>query len=176
MKNNNMNKRFNIHYSISHGVCDFIGDGISIQDTDFTVLYQNKAHKNIIGDHVGEICYKAYEHRDNICEGCPLAMVFRDGKVHKTERNISIEEGVIYVEITASPLIDSTGEIIAGIEVVRDITNRKQIEEELKARVEELEKFYEMAVNRELRIKELRKKIKQLELKLSQNTSPYTSS
>jgi hypothetical protein len=33
--------------------------------------------------------------------------------------------------------------------------------------VKELEKFYEMAVNRELRIKELKKKIQQLELELS---------
>ena len=28
-----------------------IGDGISIQDTDFKILYQNQVHKNMIGEH-----------------------------------------------------------------------------------------------------------------------------
>jgi PAS domain S-box-containing protein len=133
------------------------------------VLYQNKANKNIFGDHIGEMCYKAFEYRDNICEGCPLDMVFKDDEVHKTERRVTIDKGEIYVEITASPLRNSTGEIIAGVEVVRDITKRKQIEEDLKGRIEELEKFYKIAVNRELRIKEPRETVKQLELKLLQN-------
>ncbi|MHC4184101.1 MAG: PAS domain-containing sensor histidine kinase, partial [Planctomycetota bacterium] len=95
------------------GICDALGEGISIQDTDFMVLYQNKVHENMIGNHVGEYCYKAYEGKDDVCKGCPTAMAFKDGKVHKTERRVTIE-------ITASPLRDSSGEIIAGIEIVRD--------------------------------------------------------
>ena len=31
-----------------------IGDGISIQDTNFKILYQNIKHKSVIGDHIGE--------------------------------------------------------------------------------------------------------------------------
>ncbi|MDP3296062.1 MAG: PAS domain-containing protein [Thermodesulfovibrionia bacterium] len=49
----------------------------------------------------------------------------------------------------------------------RDITERKKAEEEIKKKVRELEEFYEMAVNRELRMKELKKEIKRLEEKLS---------
>ena len=49
----------------------------------------------------------------------------------------------------------------------RDITERKKAEEEIKKKVRELEEFYEMAVNRELRMKELKKEIKKLEEKLS---------
>ena len=45
--------------------------------------------------------------------------------------------------------------------------NRIEIEEEIKKKVRELEEFYEMAVNRELRMKELKKEIKRLEEKLS---------
>jgi len=37
-------------------VFDSIGDPISIQDTNFHVLYQNKAHRDFIGEHGGEIC------------------------------------------------------------------------------------------------------------------------
>lgn len=49
----------------------------------------------------------------------------------------------------------------------RDITERKKAEEEIKKKVRELEEFYEMAVNRELRMKEMKKEIKKLEEKLS---------
>ena len=49
----------------------------------------------------------------------------------------------------------------------RDITEHKKAEEEIKKKVRELEEFYEMAVNRELRMKELKKEIKRLEEKLS---------
>ena len=114
------------------GICEAIGDGLSIQSTDFIVLFQNETHKKMIGDHVDEYCYKAFEKRENICEGCPLAMSFKDGKVHITERAASTDKGTIHVEITSSPLKDSTGKIVAGIEAVRDITERKWLEKYIK--------------------------------------------
>ena len=48
------------------------------------------------------------------------------------ERSATTDRGVVYVEVTASPVRDSSGKIIAGIEIVRDITQRKKAEEESK--------------------------------------------
>lgn len=42
------------------------------------------------------------------------------------------ESGTSYFELISSPLRDSTGKIIAGIKVVRDITSTRRAEEELK--------------------------------------------
>ena len=86
----------------------------------------------MMGDHVGEKCYKAYAKKQGICGGCPVALTFKDGKVHTLQRELQADEGTRYAEITASPLKDSKGNIIAGIEVVRDITNSKQVERDLK--------------------------------------------
>jgi PAS domain-containing protein len=36
------------------GIIDAIGDAISIQDTDFAIIYQNKRHEDIVGDKAGE--------------------------------------------------------------------------------------------------------------------------
>lgn len=112
-------------------VLDSIGDAVSIQDIDFKVLYQNQAHKDLIGDNAGEYCYKAYEHREHVCEGCPVAGCFKDGGVHSAVRSSITDRGLMYVEITASPLRDARGEIAGGIEVVRNISERKRIEQEL---------------------------------------------
>jgi len=108
-----------------------IGDGISVQDTNFRILLQNQFQKDMLGEHVGEFCYKAYQNRDTVCEGCHLAMSFKDGRVHKKEQSRSTDQGRRYYEITSSPLKDSAGRIIAGIEAVRDITERKKTEQAL---------------------------------------------
>src|SRR4030067_13270 len=125
------------------GILEAIGDGVSIQDTDFKVLYQNQVHKNIIGDHAGEYCYEAYAQREKTCEGCPVAMAFKDGKTHTIERSVPTEKGIIYIEVTASPMRNSSGEIIAGVEVVREVTELKQTLKEITALKEFSEKIVE---------------------------------
>jgi PAS domain S-box-containing protein len=50
--------------------------------------------------------------------------------------------------------------------IVRDITERKKIEDELRRKNEELEKFNKIAVGRELKIIELKNKIDELEEKI----------
>jgi len=107
-----------------------IGDGISIQDRHFHVLYQNKVHKDLIGDQLGKFCYEAYEKKDRVCEGCPVAMAFRDGEIHTVVRKVDTLKGRKVVEVTSSVLRDAGGDIAAGIEVVHDVTARHRIEED----------------------------------------------
>jgi PAS domain S-box-containing protein len=72
----------------------------------------------------------------------------------------------LFGEISGSPL--RKGEKIIGVvAIIRDITERKKIEEELIKRNEELEKFQKVVIGRELKIIELKKEIKELEEKLN---------
>jgi DNA-binding CsgD family transcriptional regulator len=66
-------------------------------------------------------------------------MSFEDGMIHTVERSRTSDEGITHSLNTASPLRDSEGNIIAGIEVVRDITKRKQAEKDLQKAHDELE-------------------------------------
>lgn len=119
-------------------ILESIGDAVSIQDTNFKIIFQNKTSKEIMGAHVGKYCYEAYALRDKTCKDCPLAPVFAGGKTHTVERSKPSNKGTIYLEITASPLRNSSGEIIAGVEVMRDITERKMTE---KALIQSEEKY-----------------------------------
>lgn len=116
----------------SEAILASMSDAISVQDTDFKVLYQNQAHRELMGEHVGEFCYAAYQHKDAVCEGCHLAISFRDGLRHRREASAVTERGMRYVEIISSPLRDANGAIVAGIESVRDITERREAEEKLR--------------------------------------------
>jgi PAS domain S-box-containing protein len=120
------------------GIIEAIGDAISIQDTHFKIIYQNKVTKDMWGEQVGEYCYKAYHDRNNVCERCQIAMSFRDGKSHRQEQSVIKDKNKFYSENVASPLRDSTGKIIAAIEVVRDITERKKADNMLHSIAEKI--------------------------------------
>ncbi len=116
-----------------------IGDPVAIYDKEFRVLYQNLPHRELIGDHAGEYCYKAYKKRDHVCDPCAVALSFQDGGVHTVAKRATIGDKEIFVEITGSSLRDAGGNILAGIEVVRDITELKRREEELEQYRQRLE-------------------------------------
>jgi PAS domain S-box-containing protein len=112
-------------------VFDTIGDAVSIQDKNFKVLYQNEVHIGLIGKHTNEYCYKAYEKKEHICAECPVARTFDNGGLNKAERKALNDKGHIHVEIISSPIKDSKDNIVAAVEIVRDITARKHAEKEL---------------------------------------------
>jgi PAS domain S-box-containing protein len=128
----------------SEAIIEALGDGISIIDETFKVLYQNEVHKNLVGgDKSGQYCYSAYALSDKVCEGCPVALSFEDGKIHTLEKRALRDKGLVHVEIKSSPLRNSTGEITACIEAVRDITQRRQIEEKLQESEERFRRIFE---------------------------------
>ena len=99
--------------------------------------------------------------------GQPLVI---DRVRHKTKR---VGERIIDFKIY--PLKNSLGEIMGVVLLNDDVTEKIKIEEELKTRYEELEKFSKVAVGRELRMIELKKEIDTLLEKLGQPKKYGTS-
>jgi hypothetical protein len=106
-----------------------LGEGISIQDTSYRVLYQNQIHRSLAGgDKTGQFCYAAYRGQTAVCDRCPVAESFKDGAVHRIERARNTPDGERHVEIVSSPIRDAGGAIVAAVELVRDITQRRAAE------------------------------------------------
>lgn len=66
------------------------------------------------------------------------------------------------VHLMSDVVTNEDGEPVGIVTTCEDITDRKHMEEEIKMRVEDLEKFYEMSIGREVKMKELKKEIKRL--------------
>jgi PAS domain S-box-containing protein len=118
--------------------------GLTIQDTDYNIIYQNEPLRIIWGDHLGEKCYRVYEGKDKLCDGCPVEKAFRDGKSHTSERRVIIPSGeVTFWENTANPVRGARGRIVSCLEITRNITERKRAEEALRQNQEKLRQMFE---------------------------------
>jgi PAS domain S-box-containing protein len=147
---------------------DTIPDNLTQQTSDLKILWANRGAADSLGmevqDLIGQYCYKLWHNRSTPCEVCPVQKSFRTGKPERGE--VITPDGRIW-DLISAPIINENGKVNSVIEVGRDITAQKHTEENLKQRVKELEEFYEMAVGREIRMKELKEEIKRLEAELS---------
>jgi PAS domain S-box-containing protein len=132
-------KRSDDERAKTEGILAAIGEGIRVINRRFRIVYENQKHKDLLGNHAGEYCYSAYQQRDRVCEMCPIAVTLSEGRILKVERTMPAEKGTMHLGITASPLTDSKGRIIAAVVVVRDITERKLMEAERERLIADLQ-------------------------------------
>jgi PAS domain S-box-containing protein len=126
---------------------DALDCGVTLQDREYNIVFQNKFMRDLFGANVGEKCYRAYEFLKQVCEGCPLELSFKDGMSHTAERRVAMPSGkTVIFENTATPLKDSKGNIIFCLEIVRDITERRQAQQDLLESRERAEKLFRTSI------------------------------
>ncbi len=156
---------------LQNQIIDSLTDGITIQDRDYNIIYQNIMIKNAFGEQLGKKCYAVYEGRDQICEGCGLAKVFATGKPVMVHRVAILKDGSHgHWENSCLPLYDDTGEIIAGVELCRDVTGRVSLESEVRDRAIEMGKLNDQLSRERRNLEETNEKLKDAnaELKTTQ--------
>ena len=133
------NERLEEEKAKTESIIAAIGDGISIQDRDLKIVYQNEMLISYFGDHRGEKCHQAYNESGTPCVPCPVLASFEDGIIRTTEMIRPTKKGIASFEVTTSPLRDAAGDIIACIEVVRNVDQRKKLEEERENLIHDLQ-------------------------------------
>jgi two-component system cell cycle sensor histidine kinase/response regulator CckA len=115
-------------------VFDAIQDGISVLDTDFTILQVNRWMEELYQDHmplIGKKCFDVYQHRSSICRRCPATKTIESGQVQAEivpYPDADTPNG--WFELSTFPLQDEHGAVTGVIEYVKDITLRIKAEEE----------------------------------------------
>ncbi len=149
-------------------------DVIIIADADRNILDANQpALRDTLGYELDEIAGKSTRIYYARQDGYELAgkeifdsKEFVKGKMLELDfmrKNGEVFNGEMY----ALKLVGDGSQVAGNIAVIRDITKRKKMEDEIKQRVGELESFYQMAVTRELKMKSLKEEIAGLKSELS---------
>jgi PAS domain-containing protein len=128
--------------------------------------YVNKPVNLIIGHH----CYDFFRCPASKLEDCKQRMTSSQELPAKSE--LETETGR-WLYISHRPIQDDKEKQLKSVIIATDVTELKyaqqrikESEKELKMKVDDLEKFYEMAIGRELRMKELKKEIRRLNKQL----------
>ena len=124
------------HTNFLQAVIDGVSDPLMVIAHDYQILQMNKAANlmRCTNPDGAIMCHTHSHNSDTPCSGkehpCPLKEVQATGEpvtlIHQ-HQNCQGEGRIC--EITASPLFSPEGEIYAIIEVIRDITERMQVEE-----------------------------------------------
>jgi len=117
---------------------------VSVVDRNYRVVRYNKAYAAHFGKARGKHCYEINKGRSERCMICPVARTFEDGSPHISEETGLSKDGhVIHWIVYTSPIWNREGEVEAAMEMMLDITARKQLEEQLAASEQRYQAIFE---------------------------------
>ncbi|MEJ2165596.1 MAG: PAS domain S-box protein [Desulfobacterales bacterium] len=168
-------------------IIDFLPDPAWVIDSDGKVVTWNQAMENLTGvaaaDMVGKGDYEYalpfYGERRPI-----LIDLVRDWNPEYEKKYLSIKkvgkklvsesyhpdlgDGGLYLSGNASLIYDAAGQVAGAIESLRDMTEWRRMEAELRRNLEELERFNKLAIGREIKMIQLKEEINELLCQLNQ--------
>ncbi|MEJ2285611.1 MAG: PAS domain S-box protein [Desulfobacterales bacterium] len=169
-------------------IIDFLPDPTWVIDSEGKVVTWNQAMENLTGiaaeDMVGKGNYEYalpfYGERrptlvDLVREWNPeyekkYLSIKKDGqKLVAESYHPHLGDGGLHLSATASLIYDAAGQVAGAIESLRDTTERKHMEEDLRRNLEELERFNRLAYGRELKMIQLKEEINELLCQLNQD-------
>ena len=116
---------------------DALQDIVTIVDLDMRIVRANKVAHDLSGYAFGRLkgqnCYEAFHHRTTPCEKCPICRTREDHRCHiETIHNDVLDKTF---SISSFPIFDQQGELCQLVQVARDVTREKLMEQQLHQRM-----------------------------------------
>jgi PAS domain S-box-containing protein len=111
--------------------------GMALHDANGKYLQTNQAYQRMLGyrdDELRQLSVRRITHADDVLEGQRFYAEFREGKreCYQREKRYLHKNGhVVWAQASASAIRSNSGELIYIISMVEDITERKQLEQEV---------------------------------------------
>lgn len=113
---------------------DSITDLVSIHDREYRIVKVNRAFADAFHkdprELIGRRCFDVLHQRSDPCPDCPHAETMKTKKPARIEMT-EPTRGDAHLLISTAPILDAWGEIRGSVHTVRDITERKRMEDEL---------------------------------------------
>ncbi len=109
--------------------------GVALIDCNHRIVMANRTQSVWFGrapeSLIGQPCYEQFEQGEHTCPHCPGSISMQTGGVSQVNTEAVSEDGSrLAVRVRTVPLFDGNGTATGFIEVVEDITERKQAEAE----------------------------------------------
>ena len=105
---------------------------ICVRDREFRITAANRRYKEDFGEDTGSHRFRVYRDQGESSDNCPVAKTFNDGKSHQSEMVVTSRTGEQYhVLVWTAPIRNATGEIIQVIEMSTNITQIRQLQDNL---------------------------------------------
>jgi len=115
------------HQSVTDAMGE-IGIGLFIVDTDYRVRFMNSVMKKWFGDQTGNVCFSSIAGLSEQCSYCKLRQVVEGNST--AHYSPTAPDGRIF-DIIATPIQNRDG-TISKLEVIRDVTELRKSEQELR--------------------------------------------
>ena len=134
-------KRKNLELELKEEKCK-LDNIVSEIGADLLVIDRNNkicwANKRLIENHplgkniLNRTCFDTYCHFKSAPTDCPSSKVFKTGKINQTEHVVYNKHKKIFLNAISSPIFDKDGKVVQVLELIQDITEKKQAEEKQK--------------------------------------------
>lgn len=118
-------------------IMDSVTDGLYIIGTDYLIIKANKAlehwypHKMPIE---GKKCHEVFVDSSTPCTECPVRQTQKTGSISSCYKRRTLADGIERLfHISSFPVKNTKGAVIKSIQILRDVTRQKQMEDILKA-------------------------------------------
>ncbi|MCJ7424041.1 PAS domain S-box protein [Candidatus Bathyarchaeota archaeon] len=128
-------------------VIDNIGVGVAVINPRMEILALNKQMKKWfpnIDSSKKPICYRAFNNppRKTLCSYCPTHKTLADGRTHESITESPRGKKTVNYRVISTPIMGAkNGKPVAAIEMVDDITERRQMEKRLEHYSKRLERL-----------------------------------
>jgi PAS domain S-box-containing protein len=128
---------------------DALADWVSLIDLDGRILRTNRAGERLFGmpiqEIVGQNCFNLTHASDEPVPESPLPRMIRT--LTRESAELFVQRLGLWLQITVDPVKDSQGNLVAAVHIVRDITERKQVQQALEQRNTQLEALRQVGLD-----------------------------